>query len=255
MWEIKEMAVDLSRMIQVTPFGPDTTYYTVLSLVQPFSPSPHIRIPTEPSSGKAAGSVFITFDSYLQANTARRGINGAKLEGKVLFARLVVPFPQLEAANVFVNSLPLTLTPAQLEDLCPASSIILSSRISTDYSGNSQGYGYIQFLTEDMANSAIAQLNSVYIQHRPLSAQPFLPKSKRILPCGHTVFLLNCSLKEAQVRKVFETYGEVRDVLIRKKAAAVVTTVTMTSRESAVEAVKEVDGRPWACSLRPYVGY
>jgi len=233
-------------MIQVTGFDLDLTYSTVLALVQPFTSAPSIRL--------SKGGAYITFESYLQAENARKGINGTEWEGKQLFARLVMPGAPLEAANVFVRSLPMSLTHTHLEALCPPASIILSSRISSDPSGRSQGYGYIQFLTEDMANTAIAHLNKVYIQHRPLSAQPFQSKSQRTLSSGHTVFLLNCNLREDQVRRVFETYGEVQGVAIRKKETGVVTSVTLGSRESAVQAVKGVDGRPWVCSLRPYLG-
>lgn len=237
-------------MIQVTGFDADLTYCTVLALVQPFTSAPRIRL----STNSCKGAAYITFESYLEAENARKEINGTEWAGKWLFARLVVPGTCLEAANVFVKSLPLSLTPTQLEALCPPASIILSSRISSDLTGRSQGYGYIQFLTEDMANTAISHLNKVYIQHRPLSAQPFLPKSQRSLSSGHTVFLLNCSLREDQVRRVFETYGAVQEVVVRKKASAVVTSVTLASRESAVQAVKTMDGRPWICSLRPYLG-
>lgn len=240
------MDKDLSRSIQVC--NPPAAPYlsSLFALVQSFGYPYSLHTYLFPAS------CILTFPCYSTANQVRRQLNGRVFAGNRLYVRLFTVQELPHTGNVFVKNLPVSVSIAEVEDLCPEDSVVVSSRLGTDSTGQSLGYGYLQFLTQDMAVAAISKLNQVNIKHRYLSAEQFVRKEERNRQGGHVVFLVNCSLQPKQVKRVFEAYGEVVQVDTQLRETGAVLCVTMGSREGAVAAVRELDGQPWTCSLRPY---
>ena len=228
----------------------------LLSLILPFARPISIYLPlTDPCSNH--GYAYISFPSFTDAQRTRKHLNGVSLRDCTLATSLYLETPPLESANVFVKNFPATFTPALLEDLFAPSSVILSSKISLDADNQSLGYGYVQFLDENMAGQAIRDLNGVRVGSRPITVESFVRKAKRTLGEGHSVFVkgFGPSLTEFHLQSIFSPFGVLKAVNLRRVPGFSFAFITFQHRSSAETAIRSMNGSEgpgftWFCSFR-----
>ncbi|UYV63608.1 PABPC4 [Cordylochernes scorpioides] len=56
---------------------------------------------------------------------------------------------------------------------------ILSCKVATDEEGNSKGYGFVHFETEDAASNAISKVNGMLLNGRKVYVGKFIPHKER----------------------------------------------------------------------------
>ncbi|KAM7250458.1 hypothetical protein ACFE04_022341 [Oxalis oulophora] len=75
-----------------------------------------------------------------------------------------------------------------LHDTFSAFGNILSCKVATDASGQSKGYGFVQFEHEESAMRAIENLNGMLLNEKQVIVGPFVCKLERVSSTGQTNF-------------------------------------------------------------------
>lgn len=99
---------------------------------------------------------------------------------------------------------------------------ILSCKIATDQSGQSKGYGFVQFDNEESAKSAIEKLNGMLLNDKQVFVGPFLRKQERDSGTDkikfNNVYVKNLSesTTEGDLQKTFGEYGTITSVVVMR---------------------------------------
>lgn len=101
---------------------------------------------------------------------------------------------------------------------------ILSCKIATDGSGQSKGYGFVQFDNEESAQNAIDKLNGMLLNDKQVYVGHFLRKQDRENVLSKTKFNnvyvknLSDSFTDDDLKKVFGEYGTITSAVVMRDA-------------------------------------
>jgi len=158
-----------------------------------------------------------------------------------------------------VQNLDKTIDHKALHDTFSSFGQILSCKIATDGSGQSKGYGFVQFEAEDSAQNAIDKLNGMLMNDKQVFVGHFLRKQDRDNVLSKTKFNnvyvknLSESFTEDDLKNEFGAYGTItsavlmRDADGRSKCFGFVNFENAEDAAKAVEALngKKVDDKEW----------
>jgi polyadenylate-binding protein len=91
--------------------------------------------------------------------------------------------------NVFVKNLAPTVDNKSLFDVFSVFGNILSCKVVCDENGNSKGYGYVHYETQDAAEQAIVKLNGLQVEGREVHVAPFVRRPERTSQVTTSCFL------------------------------------------------------------------
>lgn len=82
--------------------------------------------------------------------------------------------------RLFVGGLPYSVTSQQLNDMFAAVGKITSANVITDkFTGNSKGFGFVEFEEEKDADEAVKKLNETEIEGRKITVNVARPLEER----------------------------------------------------------------------------
>lgn len=82
--------------------------------------------------------------------------------------------------RLFVGGLPYSVTSQQLNDMFAAVGKIVSATVITDkYTGNSKGFGFVEFEDEKDADAAIKKFNDTEVEGRKITVNVARPLEER----------------------------------------------------------------------------
>lgn len=124
---------------------------------------------------------------------------------------------------------------------------ILSCKIATDSSGQSKGYGFVQYDSEEGAQKAIEQLNGMLINDKQVFVGPFLPKQERELVEDRLKFTnvyvknLSAATTEEDLHKKFGEFGNITSVAVMREGNGKSKCFGFVNFENADDAAKSVE--------------
>ena len=84
------------------------------------------------------------------------------------------------AKRLFVGGLPYSVNDRQLEELFAPKGIVTSATVITDReTGQSKGFGFVEFEKDEDADKAIAELNGTEVEGRKISVSVARPREER----------------------------------------------------------------------------
>eukprot|EP00353_Schmidingerella_taraikaensis_P009624 CAMPEP_0185592244 /NCGR_PEP_ID=MMETSP0434-20130131/67292_1 /TAXON_ID=626734 ORGANISM="Favella taraikaensis, Strain Fe Narragansett Bay" /NCGR_SAMPLE_ID=MMETSP0434 /ASSEMBLY_ACC=CAM_ASM_000379 /LENGTH=225 /DNA_ID=CAMNT_0028217905 /DNA_START=18 /DNA_END=691 /DNA_ORIENTATION=- len=123
--------------------------------------------------------------------------------------------------NIFIKNLAPSIDSKDLHDTFSIFGNILSCKVAADPEGNSKGYGFVHFETQQSAESAIAQVNGMELEGHPVNVMPYLSRSSR----SSTLEWTNVYVKNIpthwdlpELNALFEEFGEIQSSVITKDA-------------------------------------
>ncbi|MFQ6642171.1 hypothetical protein Gotur_017894 [Gossypium turneri] len=150
-------------------------------------------------------------------------------------------------ANIFIKNLDKSIDHKALHDTFTAFGNILSCKISTDGFGQSKGYGFVQFDSEESAQNAIDKLNGMLINDKQVYVGHFLRKQERETTSSKTKFNnvyvknLSESTTDEDLKTIFGEYGEITSAVVMRDADGKSKCFGFVNFENADDAAKAVE--------------
>ncbi|KAL7590697.1 hypothetical protein Lser_V15G38059 [Lactuca serriola] len=122
-------------------------------------------------------------------------------------------------------------------------------RIATDSSGQSKGYGFVQYDAEESAQKAIEKLKDMLLNDKQVYVGPFLRKQERELVVDKTKFTnvyvknLSESTTYDDLNKTFSEFGTVTSVVVMRDAEGNSECFGFVNFENVGKAVEGLNGQ------------
>jgi len=101
---------------------------------------------------------------------------------------------------------------------------ILSCKVAQDASGESKGYGFVHFETEEAALQAIEKVNGMLLNNKKVFVGRFVPRKEREIELGEkakkftNVYIKNFNeaMTDDDLTKMFSQYGKITSQPVRE---------------------------------------
>merc|ERR1711981_361229 len=221
-----------------------------------------IRVCRDMITRRSLGYAYVNFQQPADAERALDTMNFDVLKGRPIRIMWSQRDPSLRRSgvgNVFIKNLDKEIDNKAMYDTFSAFGNILSCKVAQDASsGESKGYGFVHFETEEAALNAIQKVNGMLLNGKKVFVGRFVPRKDREIELGEkakmftNVFIKNLpeELEETTLTELFEKYGQITSLKIMKgddgksKGFAFVSYEDPAEAEAAVEELnnKEMDG-------------
>jgi len=203
-------------------------------------------------------SALVTFKTMEDAKVALEKYNYWNLHGREMILMIYTPLSTLpEEANLFVKNVPKSFSNKKLHEVFTPFGAIVSCRLSVDSTGESRGYGFVQFEDVESADKAISGLQDTKFEDKTLVISKFdksfktQRQSETAVSAGTAftnVFVKNfpSSLTEEKLRGRLEHYGPIHSVympLTEDGEAVGFACVNFERAEDAARAVEDLHGK------------
>jgi len=123
---------------------------------------------------------FVSFATVDEAQKAKEALNYTKIDNfeiRICFKKITSEFK--EGANLFIKNIDKKASTKQLDELFSKYGKVVSCSIRTDDKGESLGYGYIQYESEESAEAAREKLNGNTSFGQAIKVEKFVSSKNR----------------------------------------------------------------------------
>lgn len=168
--------------------------------------------------------------------------------------------------NIFIKNLDKSIDNKIMYDTFSTFGNILSCKVATDEEGNSKGYGFVHFETEESAGQAIAKVNGMLLNGKKVFVGKFVPRKEREKQLGEKAKLFtNVYVKnftedidtDDKLKEFFSKYGTVVSAKLMTGddgKGRGFGFVSFESPEEAEKACDELNGKELPTGKTMYVG-
>jgi len=177
-----------------------------------------IRVCRDMITRRSLGYAYVNFQQPADAERALDTMNFDVLRGRPLRIMWSQRDPALRKSgvgNVFIKNLDKNIDNKSLYDTFSAFGNILSCKIMTDENGQSKGFGFVHFETQEAADNAINKVNGMLLADKKVYVGRFVSRSLRDYGVGArkftNIFVKNFGdqLDEEKLRELFSKHGKI----------------------------------------------
>ncbi|KAF7810992.1 polyadenylate-binding protein 2-like [Senna tora] len=209
-----------------------------------------VRVCRDLTSRRSLGYGYVNFNTAQEAARALDLLNFTPLNNKpirVMYSHRDPSIRKSGAGNIFIKNLDKAIDHKALHDTFSAFGNILSCKVATDSSGQSKGYGFVQFDNEESAQKAIEKLNGMLLNDKQVYVGPFLRKQERDSAVDKTkfnnVFVKNLSesTTDEDLKKSFGEFGTITSAVVMRDGDGKSKCFGFVNFENAEDAARAVD--------------
>jgi polyadenylate-binding protein len=214
-----------------------------------------VRVCRDLTTRRSLGYGYVNYSNPQDAARALELLNFSSLNGRpirVMYSHRDPSIRKSGAGNIFIKNLDKGIDHKALHETFSAFGNILSCKVATDPTGQSKGYGFVQFDTEEAAQKAIEKLNGMLLNDKQVFVGPFLRKQEREGSSDkskfNNVFVKNLSesTNEDDLNRIFGEFGEITSVVVMRDAdgkSRCFGFVNFENVEDAMRAVEALNGK------------
>lgn len=210
-----------------------------------------VRVCRDLSTRRSLGYGYVNYANPQDAARAMEVLNFTPLNGKairIMYSHRDPSVRKSGSGNIFIKNLDKAIDQKALHDTFSTFGNILSCKIATDSTGQSKGYGFVQYDAEESAQKAIEKLNGMLLNDKQVYVGPFLRKQERELAVDKTKFTnvyvknLSESTTDDDLNKTFSEFGTVTSAVVMRDAEGNSKCFGFVNFENAEDAGKAVEG-------------
>lgn len=204
-----------SASLYVGDIAPGVTEANLFEIFNRVGPVASIRVCRDAVTRQSLGYAYVNFHNVQDAERALDTMNYSDIGGKpcrIMWSQRDPSLRKSGQGNVFVKNLAPAVDNKALFDTFSVFGNILSCKVVTDDEGNSKGYGYVHYETQEAADEAIAKLNGKLIEGVEVYVGPFVRRQDRSAQHDWTNLYVKHfpkSWDEAKLQELFSTHGEI----------------------------------------------
>ncbi|KAK8953012.1 Polyadenylate-binding protein 2 [Platanthera guangdongensis] len=214
-----------------------------------------VRVCRDINTRRSLGYAYVNFGSPLDAARALDMLNFTPLNNKpirIMYSNRDPSARKSGTANIFIKNLDKAIDNKALQDTFSTFGNILSCKVATDPSGQSKGYGFVQFDREEAAQNAIEKLNGMLLNDKQVYVGPFLRRHERdnyfFKTKFNNVFVKNLSnsTTEDDLARIFGEYGKMTSIIVMREQdgkSKCFGFVNFENPDDAARAVQELNGK------------
>ncbi|XP_009117286.2 polyadenylate-binding protein 4 isoform X1 [Brassica rapa] len=210
-----------------------------------------VRVCRDSATNASLGYGYVNYCNMDDAEKAIKKLNFTHLNGKMI---RVTHSTRDNAArrsgvgNLFVKNLDKSVDNKTLHDTFSECGNIVSCKVATDHMGQSRGYGFVQFESEDSAKTATEKLNGRLLNDKEIFVGPFLRKEERESASDKTKFTnvyvknLSETTTDDELKAAFGEYGGISSAVVMKDGDGKSRCFGFVNFEDAGDAARAVEG-------------
>ncbi|KAK8916135.1 Polyadenylate-binding protein 2 [Platanthera zijinensis] len=214
-----------------------------------------VRVCRDINTRRSLGYAYVNYSNPVDAARALDALNFTPLNGKpirIMYSNRDPSLRKSGTANIFIKNLDKAIEHKALQETFSVFGSILSCKVATDASGQSKGYGFVQFEQEEAAQNAIEKLNGMCLNDKPVYVGPFLRRMERENTPDqakfNNVFVKNLaeSTSEDDLVKVFGYFGKITSLIVMRERdgkSKCFGFVNFENPDDAARAVNELNGK------------
>nr|GEU40584.1 polyadenylate-binding protein 2-like [Tanacetum cinerariifolium] len=221
-----------------------------------------VRVCRDMGTRRSLGYGYVNYSNPNDAARAIDVLNFTAVNGKairIMYSHRDPSIRKSGTANIFIKNLDKSIDNKALHDTFSTFGNILSCKIATDGTGQSKGYGFVQFEAEEAAQTAIDKLNGMLINDKQVYVGHFLRRQERDSSLSRTKFNnvyvknLSESTTDDDLKKTFGEYGTITSAVVmrdadgKSKCFGFINFESMDDAANAVDALngKKIDDKEW----------
>lgn len=182
-----------------------------------------IRVCRDAVTRRSLGYAYVNFHTTADAEEALEQLNNSPIKGKpcrIMWSQRDPSLRKSGVGNIFIKNLHKSIDHKALYDTFSVFGNILSCKVALDENGESKGYGFVHYETQEMADRAIEKVNEMMLKGQQVYVGRFIPKKERVKnreAQGFTnIYVKNLpeSLDEEGLKTLFSPYGPFTSVAL-----------------------------------------
>jgi len=227
-----------------------------------------IRVCRDMITRRSLGYAYVNFQQPADAERALDTMNFDVISGRpvrIMWSQRDPSLRKSGVGNIFIKNLDKSIDNKIMYDTFSTFGNILSCKVAQDEEGNSKGYGFVHFESEEAATNAIIKVNGMLLNGKKVFVGRFIPRNEREKNMGEktrrftNVYIKNLSEDyddDEKLRLLFEPYGKISSAKVvnddgKCKGFGF---VSFDEPEMAERAVMELNGKEMSNGKNLYVG-
>ncbi|KAL2457768.1 Polyadenylate-binding protein 8 [Forsythia ovata] len=208
-----------------------------------------VKVCMDHTTERSLGYGYVNYSNPQDAARALKELNFTNLNGKpirISYSNRDSNSRRSSATNIFVKNLDKAIDNKVLHETFSSFGNIVSSKVETDASGQSKGYGFVQYETEEAARKAIEQ-NGMSLYSKEVYIGHFVSKQERETSMDKTKFTnvfvknLSESTSEEDLKKIFGEFGLITSIAVMRDEDGTSKCFGFVNFENAEDAAKCVE--------------
>lgn len=246
-----------SASLYVGELDPSVTEAMLFELFSSIGSVASIRVCRDAVTRRSLGYAYVNYNSTPDGERALEELNYTQIKGRpcrIMWSQRDPALRKTGAGNIFIKNLDAAIDNKALHDTFAAFGNILSCKVAQDENGNSKGYGFVHYETDEAAAAAIKHVNGMLLNEKKVYVGPHIPKKDRQskfeeMKANFTnvyVKNINTDATDDDFRLLFEQFGDVtssslaRDNEGKSRGFGF---VNFTTHEAAAKAVDDLNGK------------
>uniref|UniRef100_A0A7C9A5L2 Polyadenylate-binding protein n=2 Tax=Opuntia streptacantha TaxID=393608 RepID=A0A7C9A5L2_OPUST len=209
-----------------------------------------VRVCRDLTTRRSLGYGYVNYGSPQDAARAIDMLNFTPLNNKpirIMYSHRDPSIRKSGAGNIFIKNLDKAIDNKALHETFSTFGNILSCKVATDASGQSKGYGFVQYDNDESAQKAIEKLNGMLLNDKQVYVGPFLRRQERENAIDKTrftnVYVKNLaeSTTDEDLKNIFGQYGQITSAVVMRDIDGKSKCFGFVNFENADDAAKAVE--------------